>query len=197
MKKKIKLILIITGIILSIIILDTIQARILKNSPLISKKEQLPNNASWVDKGILMDTYYCIKEKDIVTVSWHFKTTKFTCPIDNTIEENNLENISIAIKEGTLTKTGAVIIITDLNEITNTYNEFFRIDKKEQNKWIELTPIINNYGFNEIGYFVDKNNKLELEHNWKWLYGSLDKGKYRLVKEENNKYFFVQFKIDN
>ena len=197
MKKKIKLILIITGIILSIIILDTIQARILKNSPLISKKEQLPNNDSWVDKGILMDTYYCIKEKDIVTVSWHFKTTKFTCPIDNTIEENNLENISIAIKEGTLTKTGAVIIITDLNEITNTYNEFFRIDKKEQNKWIELTPIINNYGFNEIGYFVDKNNKLELEHNWKWLYGSLDKGKYRLVKEVNNKYFFVEFKIDN
>lgn len=83
MKKSLKLILIIVGVLLGIILLDTGQAIIFKNSPFISWKENLEDNDSWVYKGILMDTYYCTKESDIVTVSWHFKTSKFTCPVDN------------------------------------------------------------------------------------------------------------------
>lgn len=196
MKKSIKIILIIIAILVNLILLDTIQARIFKKSPFISWYEKLPDNDSWVDKGIIMDTYYCVKEKDIVTVSWHFKTSKFTCPIDNVIEMEELDNISMTIKEGTLTKTGATIIITDLNSTTNIYGEFFRIDKKIDGKWQELQPIIDNYGFNSIGYFVDENNNLELEHNWEWIYGKLETGEYQLIKEVNGKYFNVKFKID-
>lgn len=79
-----KIILIIIGVIVSMILLDTLQAIIFKNSPIISWKEELEDDDSWVDKGILMDTYYCTKEKDMVTVNHHFKTSKFTCPVDNT-----------------------------------------------------------------------------------------------------------------
>lgn len=82
MKKILKITTIVIIISIGIITLDTIQARILKNSPLISWKETLEDNDSWVDRGILMDTYYCTKEQDIITISWHFKTTKFTCPMD-------------------------------------------------------------------------------------------------------------------
>lgn len=32
---------------------------------------------------IIIDTYYCTFEKDIQSVSWHFKGSKFSCPIDN------------------------------------------------------------------------------------------------------------------
>lgn len=83
MRKSIKVIIIIISILFGIILLDTIQARIFKNSPFISWKEELEDNDSWVYKGILIDTYYCVEEKDMVTVSWHFKNSKFTCPIDN------------------------------------------------------------------------------------------------------------------
>lgn len=83
MKKSLKIILIVIIILISIILLDTLQARIFKNSPIISWKEELADADSWVDKGILIDTYYCTEEKDIVTVSWKFKGSKFTCPIDN------------------------------------------------------------------------------------------------------------------
>lgn len=80
MEKSVKIILIIVGVLVGIVLLDTLQARIFKHSPIISWKEELEDNDSWVDKGIIIDTYYCTKEQDILTVSWHFKTSKFTCP---------------------------------------------------------------------------------------------------------------------
>ena len=197
MKKIIKIFIITIITIISIILLDTIQARILKNSPFISWKENLADNDSWVDKGILIDTYYCTKEKDIITISWHFKNDKFTCPIDNVIEVTELEGISMTIKEGTLTKSGATIIITDLSGKDNTYGSFYRIDKLENNEWKELKVIVKgNYGWTSIGYLVGEDNKLELDINWEWLYGKLEKGQYRLVKEVNNKYFGTEFQIN-
>lgn len=83
MRKNVKIILIVVVVLIGLVLLDTLQARILKHSPIISWKEELADEDSWVDRGILMDTYYCTKEKDIVTVSWKFKGSKFTCPIDN------------------------------------------------------------------------------------------------------------------
>jgi len=83
MNKFLKWTLLLVGVFILIVVVDSLQARVFKNSPIISWKETLPVAHSWVDKGILIDTYYCTKEKDIVTVSWHFKTSKFTCPIKN------------------------------------------------------------------------------------------------------------------
>ena len=77
----------------------------------------------------------------------------------------------------------------------NTYGEWFRIDKKEKGKCKELDTKIDNFAFNMIGYLVDQDNKLELEHNWEWLYGRLGTGEYRIVKEVNNQYIYAFFKI--
>lgn len=79
MKKGLKIILIIVITLIGIIILDTVQARVLKNSPIISWKEKTGNGESYVDRGLIIDSYYCTKEEDIVTVSWQFKGSKFAC----------------------------------------------------------------------------------------------------------------------
>ena len=34
-----------------------------------------------------------------------------------------------------------------------------------------------------IAYSVDKNNKLELKQDWSYIYGELDEGEYRIVKD--------------
>ena len=83
MKKILKFSIIFVCVLIIFVLLDTLQAGILKNSPLISWKETLGGIDSWVDRGILIDTYHCKKEDDIVTVSWEFKKSKFACPIDN------------------------------------------------------------------------------------------------------------------
>ena len=77
MKKFLKIILIVTIVLFCIILLDSIQARIFRHSPIISWKEQLADSDSWVDRGLIIDTYYCTKEKDIVNVSWTYTESKY------------------------------------------------------------------------------------------------------------------------
>ena len=191
MKKIIKILLIIFSLLFIIILIDTFQARIFKNSPIISIKKELSNSDSWIDKGIFIDTYYCVKEKDIITVSWHFKGSKYVCPIydvdNNNYQINGISGVSMEIKDGTLTRDGATVIITDTSGKNYTYGKEAKI------------ILEGNYGWNMIGYYVDENNKLELNINWKWLYGSLDDGKYRIVKSValgKDKNFSVEFIID-
>lgn len=104
-----------------------------------------------------------------------------TCTIVKDRELDELVNISI--KEGTLTKTGATIIITDNNPNKIIYGTSFYIEKYENSDWHEVMPINNNYGFNDMAYYVDENGKLELEQNWEYIYGKLNKGIYRIVKD--------------
>ena len=113
----------------------------------------------------------------------------------NEKESGNIKDITMSIKEDTLTSIGATIIIKDESKKNNTYGEFFRIDKKEKGKWKELKTVIKEYGFDEIAYSVNENNKLELEHNWEWLYGKLKKGQYRIVKKVNDDYISTEFNI--
>ena len=203
MKQIFKLIIIVIFILISIIMFDTLQAIIFKNSPIISWYGKQPDKDSYVDRGIIIDTYYCTKEKDIVTINHYLKNTKFNCPIDNEdiienkIEISNLEGISMDIKDGTLTNTGVTVIITDVTGNKNTYGEYYHIEKLiNSNEWKIIDVIYEgNYGFNLIGYHVNAFNKLEFHIDWSNLYGKLSKGTYRLVKEVNNKYFAVEFEI--
>lgn len=127
----------------------------------------------------------------------------------NVIEKNNNtystekieDKISMIIKDGTLTKTKATIIITDNNEQHYLYDEWFRIDKKEDGKWRKAEIINNEYSFIAIGYKPDKNGRIELVVDWENLYGSLEKGEYRIIKnayDNNGKKIFLltEFNID-
>ena len=110
--------------------------------------------------------------------------------------------VSIIIKEGTLTRTGATIIITDKSGRKNIYGSPYTIEKKENGVWKKLETIIDNYAFNLPAYYVDKNNKLEMDIDWEWLYGKLDDGEYRILKststqgEEPSHYITVEFVIE-
>ncbi len=121
MKKNLKITLIVLGVLVGIIIFDTLQARLFKNSPIISWKEELGGD-NYVDKGIIMNTYYCFTSQDLVTVSWHFKTSKFTCPeqIDydkdkqsHPIESNNNDVHSFF---GRIIESSSSYIIVEPNE---------------------------------------------------------------------------------
>lgn len=117
---------------------------------------------------------------------------------DEEVSMNELENVSMVIKEGTLTNASAVVVITDLEE-HYVYGAWFRIDEKVDGNWVELEPIVDDYGFVDLGYLVNQNNTLELKHDWEDLYGKLDAGEYRLVKSVYNQkeiFFSVEFKID-
>lgn len=117
--------------------------------------------------------------------------------IPNYAEPINLaENITMEIKEGTLTKTGATIVITDLSGKNNTFSKEFRIDQKRGGKWYTLKDKSKNE-VDVVAGQKEENKKLEQELNWEKNYGTLSDGYYRIVKKINNKDIVVEFEIES
>ncbi len=113
---------------------------------------------------------------------------------------NLAENITMKIKEGSLTNTGATVIITDLSgdENVDLINRKFKIDYKKNDKWYRLESKIKN----EVTVMTTDNvmengdNTYTQEINWERYYGKLDKGHYRIVKEvKTDLYISAEFDI--
>ena len=196
MKKIIKIIL---GIIIAFILLFIIDLIFIftTNRPILAIKEDNGDSVNIIYRGLLYDTYHChefskpqIKAKD----------AKFTCSVikldnekESTYIPTEVENVSISISDISL--TGATIIIKDTNVSKYTYGEWYKLEKEIDGKWYEVKTIIENYGFNSIGYNVDENNEIKFVINWEWLYGKLPLGSYRIIKQSHNKYISIPFSI--
>lgn len=103
------------------------------------------------------------------------------------IKIDDLSGVSMTIKNGTLTNTSATVVITDTSGRENVYGSQYRIDKNVNGTWESLKTIDGNdwteVAWTLIGYHVDKNNLLEMDINWENLYGKLENGQYRIVKD--------------
>lgn len=120
---------------------------------------------------------------------------------DVNIEENgdveNASDSSMVIKDGTLTPSGATVVLTN----SYGYDRWFRIDKEENGEWKEAETINDNYSFTAEGYLTNGNSEVEIPIDWTDLYGTLENGKYRIVKRAFNnlnreEYVSVEFTID-
>lgn len=123
-------------------------------------------------------TILSIKETDKFEMEWINEPIYVNETFKDTT--NEIEGISIKIKEGTLTKTSATIIIYDRNGTKYVYGKPFYIERLENGIWKKLDGV--GY-FNEPAYFVDRNGILVMTQEWSHIYGALKNGKYRLVKE--------------
>lgn len=192
MKNKVKIILSIICVIVLFFVIDLVCIFTI-NKPLFAVKDK----NGYVYRGLFYDTYNC-REYSVPQIK--FKGTKFTCTNvkvvqdkESTYNVTDIENVSISISNISL--TGATIIIKDTNKKPYTYGEWYKIEKQVNGKWYEIKPIIENYGFNSIGYLPDKNNEVKFVMNWEWLYGKLPLGSYRILKEVGKQYIGVEFGI--
>ena len=116
------------------------------------------------------------------------------------LKERSIKNVKMEIKEGTLNKDGASIIIKDTNLYPFSYGYWFKIEKKVNNNWQEPKIINHEYTFPALGFNINNTGKFETNVKWIDLYGALDKGTYRLIKkvydnEGSEIYFSVEFNI--
>lgn len=128
MNKKLRVILIILGILIGILLIDTLQAKIFNNSPFIRFTEDYNGgNLYKKNKGILVDNYiYTNGDKKTV-----FKWEKYTNPADDNIKkEDNKNKFKTHVAATTTKRVGGLIpynIKSDLiNEIPEDY--FFNLD---------------------------------------------------------------------
>jgi len=192
MKRWFKIItLVICGLIVMVII-DLVCVFTI-NRPLFA----ISDDGGFIYKGLFYDVYNC-PEYSVSQIK--LKGTKFNCGVLNIIEAkeskykiSELENVSIDIYDISL--TGATIVIKDTNENPYTYGDWYRLEKQVGGKWYEVNTIIDNFGFNAIGYLPNKDNEVKFVIDWEWLYGELPLGSYRILKEAGNKYISIEFDI--
>ena len=107
----------------------------------------------------------------------------------NVIENNKKnEDISLVVKEDTITSKEATFILKNDSNKTYTYGADYEIEIKNNNEWckIELdTPLT----WNEMLFMLKANTTNELNINFTIGYGELSSGKkYRLVKKVREEY---------
>ena len=87
MKKRIKIVLIIIGSIVGIILLDTIQALVFDNNPIIGTQTKCRSK-----EGIFVTTYHCESGKNITKLKDSACSTEIVCKETNNKSNNKLDN---------------------------------------------------------------------------------------------------------
>ena len=69
-----------------------------------------------------------------------------------------------------------------------TTGEWYCIQRYENNVWNTMAYVSGeDIAWKEMAVIITEKNPLKIEIDWKWLYGELGNGKYRIVKE-----FFIE-----
>ena len=134
MKKSPKITLIVLGILIVTIVLNTLQAKIFDNSPLLKIRYNLGKESSYyIDKGLFVNYYHCNNNEKVTT----WKKTKFACSI-----KKNTSNKEIEWKILTnLDKITEVTDITSSNPFDYTNNDYY---KNIVNLGKSAVPILEN-----------------------------------------------------
>lgn len=111
------------------------------------------------------------------------------------------DNLVLEIKKDTLTKKGATIIFNNTTDDYINYGPEVILEHKIFGMWFIIKPkdMFANYLYRL--YPIEPKSMQEKEVTWDDMYGSLTKGKYRLIKEviipstKEEKYVYVEFEI--
>ena len=78
MKKGLIISLIVLGVLIGVIAIDTVQAQVFNNTPLLHIREHINrcNENDYIDKGIIVNHYKCNNESKTL-----FKSEKYDCMV--------------------------------------------------------------------------------------------------------------------
>jgi len=112
------------------------------------------------------------------------------------------QDVSLTIKDGTLTNTGATLILTNNSDKNFHYGNPYEIEIKKDGKWYKINVELD---FTLPALHLPSKESKEIELNWEQAYGKLAEGTYRIIKGidyeyEEGKYqsfnVAVEFTID-
>lgn len=93
------------------------------------------------------------------------------------------EGISMSVVKNSITGEGAIFTLLNKTDRDIQYGEQYYLQVYKEGKWYDVPYIIEDFGFHDIAYLLGKDNPRNLIIDWKWLYGSLEPGEYRIIKD--------------
>ncbi|MGI6546087.1 MAG: immunoglobulin-like domain-containing protein [Fastidiosipilaceae bacterium] len=91
--------------------------------------------------------------------------------------------VFMGVKEDSVTPSGLTITFKNNTGVEQLFGESYTIQRGADTEWVDLDPIIENYGFHDIGYILPAMGSEDMDVDWEWLYGKLPAGEYRIVKD--------------
>lgn len=94
-------------------------------------------------------------------------------------------DVTMTIKEGTLTNRSATIVLTNNSEKNFQYGNPYEIEIKKDGEWHQIN--IELY-FDMPAFQLSAKESKEIELDWENGYGKLANGTYRIIKEIDYEY---------
>lgn len=91
--------------------------------------------------------------------------------------------VFMEVIEESVTPSGLTITFKNNTDVERLFGESYTIQRGADTEWVDLDPIIENYGFHDIGYILPPMDSEGMGVDWEWLYGRLPSGEYRIVKD--------------
>lgn len=103
------------------------------------------------------------------------------------IVSNGGDKWGLTLYAENVTKTGMTLKIEQFggnHDGELETGEWFKLEKTVDDNWtpVGTNPLID-YAWNDVAYKIKRNGITEIPVEWKWLYGELEQGFYRLTKE--------------
>jgi len=97
---------------------------------------------------------------------------------------NDLKGVTMNVVEDSASSTGLKVLFENNSEKNCIYGSYYLLEMKISDKWYEVPVVFEgNYAFDSIGFPLDQSQSSEWSVEWEWLYGVLDAGDYRIVKD--------------
>lgn len=98
---------------------------------------------------------------------------------------NQFDKCTMEIVEGTITAAGLTVRLKSTNENETFYGSYYRIEKYENSEWKEVQhqKLQGELGWTAEAYPIPTDGFSDCVINWKWLYGELTPGQYRIIKD--------------
>ena len=95
--------------------------------------------------------------------------------------KNDIDTISIRFSDGSLTSTGAQLMVCNNSDFEIDFGSEYSIQLYKDDSWYDIDAGAVDWT-GEL-FTVTAGDQYEAESNWATIYGELPAGKYRIVKE--------------
>lgn len=103
-------------------------------------------------------------------------------------------DVTMTIKDGTLTNSGATLVLINNSDKSFQYGNPYEIEIKKEGEWHKINVELN---FTMPVFQLSARENKEIEINWENGYGKLAKGTYRIIKEIDYEYEEGKYKSFN
>ena len=120
--------------------------------------------------------------------TWYIGGKDYNEKILKESEDETTDTWGVQLTESKVTSTGMTLVSKQSGgEVTGDLQtgSYYLLEKQINEEWVAVETLSseNEIAWDDMAWIIPKDDNVEWELNWEWLYGELDEGNYRIGKE--------------